>query len=705
MRRRSRRTVPLSVLLCMVSISCLAAWGDVHGVAPPSAGSEAAPDRGDPWALLIGINDYQHVGDLKFCRQDAEALRTVLVQNAGFSPQRVMTLTDAASDPKNLATRQNIRTRVEQIILSAEKHDAVLIFFAGHVVTLEDGGYLLPVGGEQDDPDSAVSLQWLRGRLSDCKAVTKLLVLDMGRPGLDRPAGSMSIDLQAGRGVAMLTSCAAGQTSYEEGGHGVFSRYLAEGLMGDGDADNDGAITGGELFDYVKSRMSDWCVENRKSQTPQMFPDDARNLVLARIPERQVHYRNAMAEGERLLRAQRWASAGAAFRRALAVPGYEADSRALAGARTARGGADAYRRKTAYDEALRRAQAAYAEAKGKKDKDLWEAVRSFAEEAVRTGHSDLSAARDLLQEAARHFLPPVPAWAKVSIGQIETAQRLGVSVARELDLGGGVKMRLVLIPAGEFMMGSPSSESGRNSDEGPRHRVKMTRLFYIGIHEVTVAQFRRFVSDAGYKTEAEKRDGVYGWTGSRWERRKDFNWRNPGFAQGDSQPVACVSWNDAKAFCEWLSRRTGLGVRLPTEAEWEYACRAGTGAAFSFGNATADLYQHGNYADANTSLAWSDRSRDDGYASTAPAGSFAPNVFGLYDMHGNVWEWCRDRYARDYYEKSPQKDPQGPARGEYRVLRGGSWNGGPWHCRSAVRLRDDPSVTDNAFGFRVLVAR
>jgi len=138
--------------------------------------------------------------------------------------------------------------------------------------------------------------------------------------------------------------------------------------------------------------------------------------------------------------------------------------------------------------------------------------------------------------------------------------------------------KLVLIPAGEFMMGSPEDEEERN-DEEKQHRVRITRSFYLGIHEVTIAQFRRFVDDTKYKTEAEKDElGGLGWNEAEGKFKVDpkYTWRNSGFKQEDSHPVVNVSWNDAEAFCAWLSKKEGQAYRLPTEAEWEYACRAGT---------------------------------------------------------------------------------------------------------------------------------
>ena len=269
-------------------------------------------------------------------------------------------------------------------------------------------------------------------------------------------------------------------------------------------------------------------------------------------------------------------------------------------------------------------------------------------------------------------------------------------------------------------MGSPPEEAGRASDEGPVHRVRITRPFYLGVHEVTLSEFRAFVEDTGYVTDAE-RDGRGGWghTGrdeKLFRRDPAYTWRNTGFEQGDKSPVVNVSWNDAVAFCRWVEEKEGATCRLPTEAEWEYACRAGTQTRFSHGDDDEGLARTGNVADAvarRRFAGWMrvnavDRRKigtaahEDGHVFTAPAGRFAPNPFGLHDMHGNVWEWCRDRDARDYYERSPVDDPQGPETGESRIRRGGSWLHSPRYARSARRRRYAPEARNSPIGFRVV---
>ena len=265
-------------------------------------------------------------------------------------------------------------------------------------------------------------------------------------------------------------------------------------------------------------------------------------------------------------------------------------------------------------------------------------------------------------------------------------------------------MEFVLIPAGEFMMGSPEYEGWREVREGPVHKVRITEPFLLQAHQVTVGQFTEFARTTGYRTEAERGDGALGWTGTEWKKDKGRNWRNPGFEQSESHPVTCVSWNDAQTFCRWLSDKGEGTFRLPTEAQWEYACRAGSRYRYWWGGEEADGGRCANVADKTAKGQfpdWTVMDTDDGYVFTAPVGNYLPNPFGLYDMTGNVWEWCSDWFGEDYYSKSPDADPPGPPSGELRVCRGGSWYGSPRYCRSACRGRYTPGIRDNLLGFRV----
>jgi formylglycine-generating enzyme required for sulfatase activity len=260
-------------------------------------------------------------------------------------------------------------------------------------------------------------------------------------------------------------------------------------------------------------------------------------------------------------------------------------------------------------------------------------------------------------------------------------------------------MQLATIPAGAFEMGSQET----------RHRVRISRAFELGTHEVTRAQFAKFVEATGYRTDTEK----YGKGTNSFhpdfkttprEKPPADTWQRYSTYKRDDEPVVIVSWNDAQAFCEWLGHKEHRAYRLPSEAEWEYACRAGTTTKFSNGDDPEGLPQVANIADATLregrELSQAIKASD-GFKEWAPVGSFAPNAFGLYDMHGNVSEWCADWFGSDYYAHSPPDDPAGAASGVQRVTRGGNWWDGASDAASASRHAADPYYYNLIIGFRV----
>lgn len=300
-------------------------------------------------------------------------------------------------------------------------------------------------------------------------------------------------------------------------------------------------------------------------------------------------------------------------------------------------------------------------------------------------------------------------------------------------LENSIGMKFVRVPAGEFTMGSDESpESLARSypqyeprrlkelgDEGPKHAVRITRPFYLGQHEVTVGQFRRFIELSGYVPESvADGTGGYGYNpaydpassarGDAFEGRNPrYSWRDPGFAQGDGHPVVNVTWNDGVAMARWLSEREAVVYRLPTEAEWEYACRAGTSSRYHSGDEPGSLLGSAAVFDQDTAQRWPQWQAfalpgRDGYAFTAPVGSFAPNAFGLFDMHGNVWEWVADWYGENYYAGSRLDDPPGPVLGNVHVRRGGSWSTWALYARSSYRNWNTAQTRYTLVGMRLL---
>jgi len=268
---------------------------------------------------------------------------------------------------------------------------------------------------------------------------------------------------------------------------------------------------------------------------------------------------------------------------------------------------------------------------------------------------------------------------------------------------------MVRIPSGKFRMGSPETEEGRASDEGPQHEVAISRPFALSRYEITVGQFRQFVEDAGYRTTAEKNGkGCYVWNADKIvaEQLPERRWNNPGFQQSDDYPVVCVSWDDAEAYVAWLSGQSGKPYRLPTEAEWEYAARAGTTTARFYPDEQQCKHANGLGQEGKSIAApgWVLAECADGYLHTAPVGSFNQNQYGLFDMLGNVLEWTQDCW-HDNYNKAPGDGSawleQDSGNCNRRVVRGGSWFNFPQYLRSANRSWINTDAASDFLGFRI----
>ncbi len=301
----------------------------------------------------------------------------------------------------------------------------------------------------------------------------------------------------------------------------------------------------------------------------------------------------------------------------------------------------------------------------------------------------------------------------------------GRADATRVGMVNTIGMKLMLVPAGEFQVGAPETDADAEEHEKPRHTVRITKPFFLGKHEVTLGQFRAFVQATGHQTGAET-DGK-GSSGYNAELRgfeygkPGYTWKYVGWKQDDDHPVLNVTWGDAVAFCRWLSKKENQTYRLPTEAEWEHACRAGTTTRFFIGEALEDTRGVANVMDQSLMAKWEAAARDlrlnkphkynipmpwdDGFPFTSPVGLFKPNGHGLHDMHGNAAEWCADWYDKDYYRKSPVADPTGPAQGTTRVVRGGTFLSSPKVSRSSSRVASFPDYHNYVIGFRVVLER
>jgi uncharacterized protein (TIGR02996 family) len=264
-----------------------------------------------------------------------------------------------------------------------------------------------------------------------------------------------------------------------------------------------------------------------------------------------------------------------------------------------------------------------------------------------------------------------------------------------------IGMRLALIPPGNFRMGSPVNEAERSEDEGPAHEVAITQPFYMGVFAVTQAQWQAVMGSnpSYFSKDGKGNEGV------------EYDLANPAGGKDKVKgldtsdfPVENVNWEETQAYLEELTalpqeRDKGWHYRLPTEAEWEYSCRGGASSstASHFGHSLSPAQ-----ANFNGVLPYGGAAKGPFLGRPCPVGSYRPNAFGLYDTHGNVFEWCSDWYDEDYYKDSPRRDPPGPSRGCGRVLRGGSWNFLRLRCRAANRRWSEPADRYYERGFRVV---
>ncbi|WP_020469450.1 bifunctional serine/threonine-protein kinase/formylglycine-generating enzyme family protein [Zavarzinella formosa] len=301
-------------------------------------------------------------------------------------------------------------------------------------------------------------------------------------------------------------------------------------------------------------------------------------------------------------------------------------------------------------------------------RDLIDLLGSCLEEDPNDRPADAAELADRLEKLLEEP-KPVPI--------LKSAPKVEVVKVLSERLSNTVGMSFTLIPVGKFLMGSPDDEDTRTDDEGPRHRVTITKPFHFGIYPVTQAEYERVMG----------------------ENPSAFGKRQGG---GPSHPVEQVSWEDAMEFCRRLSAlprevAAGRQYRLPTEAEWEYACRAGTLSAFSYGDRLSFTMAHFDgrrpYGGCRPGTT---------VELTAKVGQFEANPWGLFDMHGNVWEWCSDWYGETSYPNRDSEDPTGPSKGEQKALRGGSWNNSGHLCRSAKRNKYRSQFKSETIGFRVI---
>ncbi|MBN1506057.1 MAG: SUMF1/EgtB/PvdO family nonheme iron enzyme [Sedimentisphaerales bacterium] len=602
------------------------------------------------YGLVVGISKYDdpEITDLSFAARDAEEVGQCLRDVCGFDLVRTL-VTGGDKMPDHV----NIVDALHNLAPLLSHEDLFLFYFAGHGVQTRTGAHLLTANSRIHMPQLAsLSMAVLGECLGYMESAHRVLILDACRNDPHKGMGDTDnlLTHEFSRDIVtaaetpaegttpttcLLFSCSEGERAYEwpDQEHGAFTHYLLEGIRGAA-FDETNRLTVQALGRYVEEQVPRWA---KKFKTP--MPQTPWGQQLGSWHEIVLADTRASAEpGSQP--SPRKGRIEIVEKPALHIETVPAGARVSVDGRAAGLAPVKLTLPTGQYRIL-------AEKDGHKP---WER---------QVGFDGLGDAR--LQIELETRIRPVEAFFPMRPEEAQEVQRaaadaLGLPWTTELDCGKGVKLPMILVPAGRFLIGSPDDEEGRFQNEGPQHEVTIRRAFYMGTFPVTQAQWRTVMG-----TE-------------------------PSHSKGDDMPVESVSWNDATEFCRRLSAREGQQCELPTEAQWEYACRAGSAGRFAFGDDDSILGQYAWYKD---NSAWKPHR----------VGQKKPNAWGLHDMHGTVWEWCQDWCAE--YCQEPVTDPPGPDSGVQRVIRGGGWRGIARYCRSAVRYGNTPGDHGVNVGFRL----
>ena len=700
----------------------------------------------DGVAVIIGNKDYRHkdVPPVAYAHRDAEAFKRYVLDVLGYAPGNVFDLRDAdrAAMFKALGRRGGKMSDLWAVLARLPDGGDVVVYYSGHGVPGREGGkgYLLPVNvaprAAQEDGYPLDLLYEKLGSLGKARSVRVFLDACFSGgshagflvQGASPVAMSAAMPAEASDKVTVLTAAEGSQLASwdEEAKHGLFTHHLLDALYGKGDGkgvgNGDGKVTAAEAKAYLDAHMSSaaWLSHGREQQAVLLKAGEAE-VVLASaeggaFPARPVLDDSGSDDdedgkgrtgGEGKVVSPPPDPAGVEkgleldlprkmlIQRSLVALGFEAGPSDGAFGPKTRGAVGAWQASKGYGET------------GYLTKGQAEALLAFGREAERRLKADDAAyARAKSSgtvEAFDVYLSSHPdgrhgAEAQRLRAEAELGKRVPPPGTKFRDCEGAWCPELVVVPSGSFLMGSPGSEEGRSSNEGPVHRVTIGRPFAVGVYEVTRGEFGRFVSATGRSM------GNSCWTyeSGEWEERSGRNWRNPGFRQTDGHPVVCVNWDDAKAYVGWLSDETGKAYRLLSEAEWEYVARGGTKTARYWGESGTDQCRYANGADeASGDFGWGKASCDDGYARTSPVGAFSANRWKLHDVLGNVWEWVEDCWNDSYHGAPEDGSAWESGNCGARVMRGGSWFNVPRILRSAFRNRNTAGSRGNYAVFRV----
>jgi len=610
------------------------------------------------WAIAIGINHYTNLQSLNYAKRDAECMRDFFQQEAGF--ERVFLFSeDSPAIPTSTAPiptqptfghlRRFLRKQFEQPLL--EPGDNLWFFFSGHGQRYYDSDYLLVSDTDPDDVEpTALSVSYVTQRLRRSGADNVILLLDACRN--QGKKGGLGIGKEQQQGVVTIYSCRPNQIAYEIESlqQGSFTYSLLEALRIQGEGN---CATVERLVQYLCHRVPQINHQHQKQepQIPYAIAEPLSKNHLILLP------RYATLQDIQTLKLDAYRAEGR--------KNWELAKQLWIRVNVAAAGSDM---------------------------DAIEAFSRIAQQLAVSPPSpsvtNPSGERGTTAKTSKKLTLPMFSFDVVTV-DIKKSGLLGlgkkVTTSRcqckahylTEDLGKGVSLEMVVIPPGSFQMGSPGTEEGRSNDESPQHRVTVPS-FCMGKYPVTQAQWQVVAAlpQVNHKLEP-----------------------NPSRFKGKDLPVEQVSWYDPVEFCSRLCQKTGKKYRLPSEAEWEYACRAHTTTPFHFGETiTPKLANYdGDYT-------YGSGSKGKYREQTTPVGSFqVANAFGLYDMHGNVWEWCADHWHKNYEGAPSDSSPWLSDNDNYsRILRGGCWVNDPGDCGSASRTYNGPGFRYNYFGFRVV---
>jgi formylglycine-generating enzyme required for sulfatase activity/uncharacterized caspase-like protein len=622
-------------------------------------------------ALLIGVSEYgAGIPPLPECVVDVDAMQRVLVhpEMGGFAAADITVL----KNPQ----RQEMVDAIHKFFSNRKPDDLLLFYFSGHGMMDEDEYKLhLANSGTYTNKNSrvyapsAVEAAYIHQRLNYSKSKRLVLILDCCYSGAfakEMTKGDSIINLDnylGGKGRAILTSSTASEpslgakvtTDHGNSGLSIYTCYLVEGIeTGAADLDDDGFIGVEELHEYASKRVQ----EAAPAMNPMFYPQERGNkIILAKSPkdDSKLKYRK---EVEKWIEPPLGKISGAA-RRVLKLKqielGISPDEAESIEAEALQPYTELANKLGEYEEAVIEALES-----GYPFSPLTEAALKAYQKGLELRDEDIAEIEQRVLKAVKSS-PPKIQFTSVKVdakGEIIDRPQGEAEIFVE-DLGDGVSLTMVKIPGGEFLMGSPTSEEGHGDRESPQHLVKVPE-FCMGQTLVTQAQWKQIMVN------------------------------NPSRLTGDGKlPVEQVSWLDIQEFCRKLSQQTQHKYRLPSEAEWEYSCRAKTTTPFYFGEKTTDKLVSCGYQ----------RSK------TTPVGEFPPNACGLYDLHGNLWEWCQDHWHENY-EGAPINGSSwldlDAFENASRVMRGGSWRTHSSNCRSASRGTHSPDNRSSDIGFRVV---